>query len=50
VGRFRRRGQPSPFVERTVLVVNDTVDNEVLARHQLKAYASEALNDSFADQ
>jgi hypothetical protein len=47
IGRFRRRGQPSAFVQRTIFVVNDTVDNEILARHAQKAYASETLNDAF---
>ena len=33
IGRFRRRGQPSPFVKRTVIQVVDSVDEIVLDRH-----------------
>ena len=49
VGRFRRRGQPSLVVNRTVIMVADTVDGEVMARHREKRYDSESLNATLAD-
>ena len=47
VGRFRRRGQRAEVVERVMYVVKDSIDEEILARHGLKRYASESLNEKF---
>ena len=49
VGRFRRRGQPSEQVNRAVIMVADTVDGEVMARHREKKYSSTSLNAVLAD-
>lgn len=48
VGRIRRRGQPSPFVRRTTIVVDDTVDAECMARHLDKRADSDNLNAGLA--
>jgi hypothetical protein len=48
IGRFRRRGQPSAVVTRTVICVADSIDMKILARHKQKAYDSETLNDALA--
>lgn len=43
IGRFRRRGQRSPYVRRTVIVARGTVDEVVLERHIGKAQDEQAL-------
>jgi len=48
VGRLRRRGQRSPFVRRTTFIIENTIDEVILARHETKAYDSEALNEYLA--
>lgn len=48
IGRIRRRGQPSDHVNRTTIVVRDSVDADCMARHLEKRYDSATLNDAFA--
>lgn len=47
LGRLRRRGQPADAVYRTTLYIEDSVDEDCLARHLEKRYESDRLNDAF---